>query len=115
MLPGIKQTLHDAVLFVNSNISNNLEQYAQLIGNYLCHYYFPVCNMDGDKIRPVCSSSCNVLLNNEECSNLLKNALNLIAEQNITLLPDNDSCAMTYRSFPESNLPDVSQFCHNIG
>ena len=115
MLPGIKQALHHAVLFLHSNMSDNLEQCGQLIGRYLCHYYFPVCNTDGDKIRPVCSSGCNILLNNEECSNMLTDALGLIAEQNITLLPKNDSCAMTYRYFSESDQPDVSQFCDIIG
>ena len=112
MLPGLRQALPDTV---NSNVSSRFEQCTQLITHYLCHYYFPLCNSDGDQIRPVCSSSCNILLNNKECSNLLMDTLGLIAEQNITLLPEHDSCAMTYRSYPESDQPDVSRFCHVIG
>ena len=115
MLPGLSQALHDAILLINSNISNSFEDCAQLTAHYLCQYYFPICNMDGDKIRPVCSSSCNILLNSKECSNLLMNTLSLIGEQNVTLLPDYDSCAMTYRSYPASGQPDVSQFCQVIG
>lgn len=115
MPPGLRQALLDAILPVSSNTSNSFVQCAQLVAHYLCHYYFPICNADGDKIRPVCSSSCNILLNNKECFNLLISALSLIAEQNVTLRPDYDSCAMTYHSYPESDQPDVSQFCHVIG
>ena len=114
MIPGINQALSDAILFINLNISDSLEQCAQAIGDYLCHYYFPTCNMDGDKIIPVCSSSCNVLLNNEECLDLFTNALSIIGKKNITALPSSDSCTMTYYSFNESDQPDVSRFCRQV-
>ena len=118
MIPGINQALNDVILFINLliNTSDSLDQCGQLIGDYLCHYYFPICNMKGDKIIPVCSSSCNVLLNNEECLDLFMNALTLITKKNITALPSNDSCTMTYRSFNELDQPDVSRFCRqNLG
>lgn len=116
ILPGLRQTLHSAFLFVNSSTStpNNLDQCVQLIEHYLCLYYFPLCRSEDGKILKVCSSTCNLLFNNENCSNLFMNALNYIGEQNITLLPDSDSCATTFRPFVESDQPSVSQKCASI-
>ena len=105
-LPGIEEALNYTLETVSN--SNN-DQCAELIGHYLCHYYYPVCDIDHNEILPVCSSSCNLLFNNEECSDLYTNALNLIAEHNVSLVPSNDSCTMTYRSFADSVQPDASE------
>ena len=44
----------------------------ELMEHYLCHYYFPSCNMTTGEITPVCSSSCGLLINNEDCSKLME-------------------------------------------
>ena len=115
MLPDIQQALNDALLVVSSNTSYNLSPCVTLVENYLCYYYFPRCIMRNNKILPVCRDSCNLLFNNEECSSLLQNALSVVIDHNITLLPDNNSCAMTYRSFTDSDQPiNVSEECLEI-
>ena len=110
-VPGIREALDYSLFTDYSNVSS---QCVELIGHYLCHYYFPICDMDHDTILPVCSSSCNLIVNNEECLTLFMNAVNLIAEQNITTLPSNDSCTVTYRPFVESDQPEISDFCLDI-
>ena len=113
-LPGIREALNHALGTTHdhslSNTSNSRDQCTDVIGHYLCHYYYPVCDLDHNEILPVCSSSCNLLFNNEICSELFMNTLALIAEQNITesLLPSNDSCANTYHKFDQ---PDESDAC----
>ena len=110
-LPGIQQVLDDVLMALHSNISGNLSQCAQLIGDYLCLYYYPRCNKNNNEIIPVCSRTCNLLFNYEQCSNLLQTAVSLIVEQNITLIPNNDSCIVTYRSYVEPDQPGVSETC----
>ena len=112
-VPGIKGVLNYGLFAGYSNASSNFNQCMELIGHYLCHYYFPICDMDHDAILPVCSSSCNLMFNNQECLTLFMNALNVIADQNITVLPSNDSCTLTYRSFG-SDQPEISHFCLDI-
>ena len=112
VIPYLKEILNYTIFEVYSNASSDLIQCANLIGNYLCHFYFPVCQMNDRGIHPICSTTCNLLFNNEECSSLLINAINLIATYNITTVPDNDSCVTTYRSYAMSDQPDsISNFC----
>ena len=113
-VPGIKEILNDGLFAGYSNASNDFYQCTELISHYLCHYYFPVCDMDHDEILPVCSFSCNLIFNNEDCHNLFTNALDLIVEQNITILPSNESCTATYHPFTGSDKPEVSDFCLDI-
>ena len=54
------------------NDSYNLNLCVELMENYLCHYYFPLCNQTTDKITPVCRSSCGLLRNNEDCTELME-------------------------------------------
>ena len=112
-LPGIREALNHALEAPDSNTSSIHVQCMDVIGHYLCHYYYPVCDVDHNEILPVCSSSCNLLFNNEICSELFMDTLTLIAEQNITesLLPSSDSCASTYHIFDQ---PDVSDACLDI-
>ena len=112
--PGITQALHDTLLNISSNTSNYPDHCVQLLGSYLCHYYFPICRVNRNDIEPVCRSSCNLLLNDDNCSDLLMTALDIIAEHNVTLLPDDDLCVMTYRSYNGSGTPGVSSNCRNI-
>ena len=99
VLPGITKALHDALLVVNSNTFNDLDQCVQVVGLFLCRYYFPLCRSRRDEIIPVCSSTYNILNNNEECADLLTIALQIIAKQNVTLLPNYDA----YQSLDESD------------
>ena len=110
--PGIQQALDDVLLILQWNMSRNLSQCVQLVGDYLCLYYYPICSINDNSIIPVCRPTCNLLFNNEQCSSLLLTAISLIAEQNITLLPD-DSC-IAHRSFTVSDQPKVSKTCLHI-
>lgn len=114
MQPDVVEILDDALLAIHSNASDNHDKCVQLIENYLCHYYFPACHTDNNDILPVCSSSCNILLNNQVCSELLMDTLSYIAEKNITLLPDGDSCAVTHCFLSEPNKPAVNESCLGI-
>ena len=80
MLHGIREALNSTYhhLVTYSNTSSIHDQCFQLMGNYLCYYYFPLCNT---AIFPTCRSSCNLILNNEECSSLLMYALSLLEDQ----------------------------------
>ena len=111
VLPGIKEILDYVIIDVFSNASRDLNQCAHLIGSYLCHFYFPVCEMDGRAIHPLCSTACNLLFNDEECSRLLINAISLITNYNISVVPDNDSCVVTHRSYAMSDQPAISEYC----
>ena len=114
-IPGLRKVLNDTYTFLpyHFNASSYLDDCSLLIGNYLCAYYFPLCREDRNQIYEACSSSCNILFNNEECSNLFKDTINFIAEQNITILPDTDSCATTYRPLGFDQ-PDEASFCLSI-
>ena len=70
--------------------------------------------MDDNSVIPVCSNSCNLLLNNQVCSKLLMDTLSYIAEKNITALPDSDSCAVTHCYFSEPNNAAVNDSCLGI-
>ena len=52
--------------------SYNLNLCIELMENYLCHYYFPLCNQTTGEITPVCRSSCGLLANNEDCIELME-------------------------------------------
>ena len=113
MLHGIRGALNSTYNHFStySNTSSIQDRCFQLMEIYLCYFYFPLCKT---AIFPTCRSSCNLLFNNEECSGLLMYALSLLEDQNITLLPDNDSCAMTYYSFPGSDQYPVAESCVDI-
>ena len=73
-----------------------------------------MCRVNRNEIEPVCSSSCNLLLNDDDCSDLLVTALHIIADHNITLSPDDDMCVMTYRPFNGSATPSISPDCRSV-
>ena len=119
MIPGLRKALNDSYNFLpyllNTSESSHQYQCTELIGIYLCNYYFPFCRMDRDgfEILPVCSCSCNLLYNNEECSNMFIYTLSYLGEQGISVLPDNNSCEMTYRPIGADH-PGESNFCFSI-
>ena len=88
------------------NISDN-NQCVELMTNYLCHYYFPLCDRMTDRIIPVCNRSCALIGNNENCSALRDIANEQLGQDNI--IPPGETCLQTYRSFV--NLPLVSGDC----
>ena len=90
--------------FVNNNPC------VDLMENFLCHYYFPPCNLVTGEITPVCSDSCALLANNENCSMLRKTVDMQLNGNGIT--PINDTCTMTYRHF--DNPPRVASNCTSI-
>jgi len=90
--------------------SNNLNPCLDLMEQYLCYYYFPLCNVMTGEIIPVCSSSCALLRNNEDCSDLLEIANEEFEQDNIS--PPGDMCILTYRNFV--NTPRISTNCTSI-
>ena len=112
VIPGLRKALNDTYNFLHYHLNTSSHQYqcTELMGTYLCNYYFPFCRMDRNDIIPVCTSSCNLLHNNEECKNMLMYTLSYFAEQGITVLPDNNSCEMTHRLFGPDR-PSESNFC----
>ena len=92
------------------NESNNLNPCLDLMEQYLCHYYFPLCNVTTGEIIPVCSSSCALLRNNEDCSDLLEITNEEIERDNVSL--PGDMCIQTYRN--DVNAPRISTNCISI-
>jgi len=90
--------------------SNNLNPCLDLMEQYLCYYYFPLCNVTTGEIIPVCSSSCALLRNNEDCSHLLKITNEEIEWDNVSL--PGDMCTQTYRNY--ANAPQISTNCISI-
>ena len=65
--------------------------------------------MDTGTITPVCSSSCNLLFNNEGCSDLLMEAVQMMQE--FPVAPSGESCEETF--LPLTNTPEPVE-CESI-
>ena len=89
--------------------SYNLNPCVELMENYLCHYYFPSCNYNQttNEIIPVCRSSCALLANNEDCSELME-----FIDEELRQFDSPGNCSQTYRSY-DSPLA-VSKNCLSI-
>ena len=74
--------------------------------NYLCHYYFPLCNQITGEITPVCRSSCALLANNEDCTELME-----ITNEKISQFDSIGNCLQTFRNY---SAPAVSENCLSI-
>ena len=81
----------------------------ELMENYLCHYYFPSCNVTTGEVTPVCRSSCALLANNEDCSELMKYVNGQLTQYNVA---PPDDCRQTYSIYV--NPPAVSENCLSI-
>ena len=92
------------------NRSYNLNPCVELMENYLCHYYFPLCNYNQTttEITPVCTSSCALLANNEDCSELMN-----IIDKEFSQIDSPGNCLQTYHNYYE-NPPVVSENCLSI-
>lgn len=109
ILSGLQMALSRVTNTFQSS-SNNLNPCVDLMEQYLCHYYFPLCNQTTGEIIPVCSSSCSLLRNNKDCSDLLEIANEEIERDNVS--PPGDACIQTHRNFV--NTPLISQNCISI-
>ena len=104
MFPGIKRAI-DQLLANTTSTSENHDSCVQLIQRYFCEYYFPLCDVDTGIITPVCSSSCNLLFNNEGCSYLLMEAIQMMQE--FPVAPSGESCEETF--LPLTNTPESDE------
>jgi len=73
---------------------------ADMVQQYLCHFYWPVCNLTNGEVIPVCTDSCTSLFNNEECNSILTTAINTLQIRDD--LPS-ESCYRTTRKLRESH------------
>ena len=87
--------------------SYNLNSCVELMENYLCHYYFPSCNQTTGEITPVCRSSCALLANNEDCSELME-----ITNEELSEVDSIGNCLQTYRN--DDAISVVSENCLSI-
>ncbi|XP_065909293.1 uncharacterized protein [Dysidea avara] len=98
------------------NISDSFRahggQCVNLTLHYLCYYYYPVCDLTTGVVMPSCTSSCNLLVNNQNCSDLLEEARVIINQMSPTVpFPEYD-CARTYDTNGEPN--NISEQCREI-
>ena len=83
----------------------------QSVQQYLCYYYYPLCDPTNGDIISVCGDSCNSLFASETvCYDLLMRASEEIRLNSIPV-PDN-SCSRTHRIFTDP--PAVSNNCAKI-
>lgn len=113
MYKGIRPALND-LLSGSTGMSENHDLCVELLRQYFCHYYFPFCNMNATSVVPVCTSSCNLLFNNEECMSLLMEAIALIKEQNITVTPSSNSCERRFVPLTRQATFTVANICISI-
>ena len=84
---------------------------AESLQQYLCHYYFPLCNLTTGEIIPVCDNSCELLMENDNCNDLFTIASQELGSSNISI-PDT-TCLRTHRMF-NNRPPSVSDKCSEI-
>ena len=107
VFPGIRRALINELLNDIADLSEN-HDCVQLVQRYFCDYYYPICDVENGIITPVCSSSCNLLFNNEDCSNLLTEAISMMEDQGFPEVPSDDSCEETLLTLTGPPEPTVS-------
>ena len=92
--------VHMDLLLIRDTLDDeyDLHPCVDLMLNYLCHYYFPSCNLTTGEITPVCSNSCALLRLDQDCATLTT-VVNEELEQEIILVDDAQSCSQTYYSY----------------
>ena len=108
IFPGIRQAL-DELLDGITITSENYDSCAQLVQRYFCDYYYPFCDVQTGVITPVCSSSCNLLFNNKDCSDILMEAISVMEDQGFPEVPSNNSCEETFLPLTGTPEPTVSE------
>ena len=101
-LPRIRDAFYDEY---------NLNPCVDLMENYLCHYYFPQCNLTTGEITPACNSSCALLGITEDCNVLREFSYEELKQNNVS--PPDEACSQTYRSF-NNDIPPLSGNCLSI-
>ena len=102
----------DTIIFdiINPESTNN-SQCSESVQRYLCHYYFPRCDLTTGQVIAVCNTSCESLYSNDDCDVLLMLALEELRSNSIPHIPD-ESCETTHRSY--TNPPSLSDECTEI-
>lgn len=95
---------------LNAESASNSEC-VEPVQQYLCHYYFPLCNMTTGEVIPVCNNTCKLLFDNNDCSDLLILASQELSTHNVPV-PD-QSCSRTHQPFI-MNPPSISHKCTDI-
>ena len=113
MFPRIKVVL-DGLLNDISSTPEIHDPCVQLIRRYFCDYYWPVCDVATGNIYPVCTTSCNLIINNEVCSDLLTRAIETVMGEGIDVVPSGDSCTRTFLPLPDTPEPPLADTCINI-
>jgi len=103
----VNGTLRGMIRMTLDNIEEDLTGSfcANMVQQYLCHFYWPVCNVTNGEVISVCSDSCNSLFNNE-CSSALTSAIEILQRNirdNSLILPP-ESCNTTTRELMESHI-----------
>ena len=99
-----------ALLRISRIFQSESNPCVDLMENYLCHYYFPLCNLTTGETTLVCNSSCALLVNNENCSDLRTIANEELEDDDI--VPPDDVCLQTHSSY--INPPVLSGNCLSI-
>ena len=87
-------------------------QCVDLILHYLCYYYYPVCDLATGVVMPSCVSSCNLLVNNEDCSDLLEESIVILNQLSPSVPAPEYDCALTYDTLGEPIR--ISEQCKEI-
>ena len=87
---------------------------AELIHNYFCYYYYPLCDIETGEIIPVCTESCNLLYNSDVCSDLLISALSMLRRGRYPVPDEDDVCERGFLPFPNTSDPSLVDYCENI-
>ena len=87
-------------------------QCVDLILRYLCYYYFPVCDLSTGVVTTSCVSTCNLIVNNQDCSNLLEEARDIINQISANTPVPNYDCTRTYDTISNPTL--ISEQCREI-
>ena len=98
-ITGLQEALHTINVTFQSELEDN--SCIELMENYLCHYYFPSCNVTTGEIIPVCNSSCALLLNNQDCAELREIANEQLKQRNVA--PPGDKCLQTHSMYVNSS------------
>ena len=105
------QRVLDRIIFQTINAESvDDPECTESLQRYLCHYYFPRCNMTTGGIIPVCNNNCELLFDNDNCNELFRLASQELNRSNLPI-PD-ASCLTTHVSF--NNPPPVSNKCTEI-
>ena len=106
-IKNLPKTLDDIHRNLDTRLASG-SKCAKAVQQYLCYYYYPLCDLDTNEIIPVCYSTCDNLVNNDECSELL-----MLASKSLDINSRPNNCSRAHRPFNKP--PAVSNNCTMIG